>query len=221
MSSFRILLLGLFLSTQALAGSVLFLKGQVFKNGEKLQRGNSVKYGDQIVTEDDSMVIIKNDGATIKMKANSEVVIRKFKSKKNKYSIVRYLLNRGELFFKGKGSKKKKFQVHTKVATMGVRGTEFFTSYSGDKNKEVWMCVNEGEVEVEMIVDGKSDSLTVEKGQGIFIKSSKLPKARAYKWTRKLNWNMGEGKKNIQYDQVKGKVNIKEVAYPLEDIDYD
>lgn len=219
-----LILLGiLILPTHVFANNILFLKGDVFKNGKTLKKTDLVKYDDLISTKDDSMAIIKVDNSTIKIRSNSEVVIKKY-SYKGKKDLVSFFLKRGEVFFKGKKNKDSRYRVRTKMAVMGVRGTEFFTTYSGDKNKEVWMCVNEGQVKVNMIVDGKlqkNKALLVNKGEGIFINSSKLPKKRAYKWTRKLNWNMGKDAKNIKYDEVKENVDLKNVAYPLEDIDYD
>jgi ferric-dicitrate binding protein FerR (iron transport regulator) len=95
---------------------------------------------------------------------------------------------------------KKPFRVKTRFATFGVRGTQFFTSTSGDN--DAWMCVKEGFV----VVTKDKKKVEVPAGKGVFTDKKDISKPAAFAWTRKINWKMdaSEGdldhKVNLDYD---------------------
>ena len=72
----------------------------------------------------------------------------------------------------------------------GVRGTEFFVAYGRtiETEPDIWLCVNEGSVNVSLFKTG--DSVIVNKGEGInIISGRKLTEPVFYPWTKDLNWN--------------------------------
>ena len=82
-------------------------------------------------------------------------------------------------------------EVRTLTAVAGVRGTEFFVEYGRtiDRCPDIWLCVNSGGVEVEVIDSG--EEIVVDAGEGInIVGGTRLTKPRRYAWTRKLNWNV-------------------------------
>ena len=58
-----------------------------------------------------------------------------------------------------------------------------------DAKPDVWLCVNEGAVEVAIPRTGQT--VVVPKGLGInIIGGLRINTPRPYAWTRKLNWNI-------------------------------
>ena len=71
-----------------------------------------------------------------------------------------------------------------------VRGTEFFVAFGRQVEAEpdVWLCVNEGAVEVALTDGG--DPVLVNEGEGInILAGSRITDPKFYAWTEDLNWN--------------------------------
>jgi hypothetical protein len=176
-------------SAYAFSGKIAFLEGdvQIGKNGhfDRAKVGQTVNEGEAVKTGEHALAIVMTaDGSQLKLKQNSEITL----SSSNKSEV---LLNSGGVFTSVLKREKKHFSIRTKSAVMGVRGTRFFTSY-GDAGKhegDLWMCVDEGLVSVE--VPGESDAVLVKEGLGIFVpKGRKITEPKPYAWTKDLNWNM-------------------------------
>ena len=108
------------------------------------------------------------------------------------------------------------FNVRTPSAVAAVRGTEFFTAYgrAKGKNRDLWVCVNEGAV--ELTTTKAKQPLTVPAGKGVLIKSGlDLTKPQAYDWTKTLNWNM-----DAESGSVEDKTNLDGAYSDLLDQDY-
>ena len=61
----------------------------------------------------------------------------------------------------------------------------------------VWLCVNDGTVEVA--IAGTDDSVLVNEGEGINILGGKeLTDPEAYAWTKDLNWNTDPSAGNVK-----------------------
>ena len=107
--------------------------------------------------------------------------------------------------------------VQTVNAAMGVRGTEFFVAFGKvpDIEPDLWMCVNEGKVEVK---SKKEDGVkTVNQGEGILLPNgSKITDPKAYAWTQGLNWNM-----NPDSGELDNPMDIEKMYTDLLDEDYD
>jgi hypothetical protein len=198
---------------------IIFFKGKISLNSKKVSKSNfkklSLKKNDVIKVGPASIAIIKFDQtATVKLAENSTLKIINPKVSTKPISIV---LTSGSLFSKiiqkallGATN----FEVRAKSTVMGVRGTEFFTAFSQeDKSKDLWMCVNSGEVSV---MTSKSKEIFVKAGEGVFIKNgTNASKPKKYAWTQKLNWNM-----NPKSGELKNSA-MKELYMDLLDQDYD
>ncbi len=212
----KVLFFILLFSTQAFSadGRILFLKGKAWKNKKRITKKTQLHYGDTLLTDKDSMLVVKiNPGATIKIKPQSSFKILAPK-KKSSTTYNRYLLKFGEAFVKAKRTKTQRYHVKARNAVMGVRGTQFFISVSNLGNKDLWMCVNEGQVEVS--VEGNTKTVKVNAGEGILVNSNQLPEVKKYDWTKKLNWKM-QG----SYKDIKDETHMNHVHYDIKSFDYE
>ena len=109
------------------------------------------------------------------------------------------------------------YEVRTPSVAAGVRGTEFFVSYGKTIGEapDIWLCVNEGSVEVALL--GTDRTVVVEEGKGIsIIAGAKLTKPRFYPWTRRLNWNT-----DPSGGEVADRTDLNQAYSDLLDQDYD
>ena len=82
------------------------------------------------------------------------------------------------------------FRLTTPSVVAGVRGAEFFVAYGRtiENEPDLWLCVNEGSVEVEIPTTGQST--VVEEGEGVNILAGlRTTEPKFYEWTTELNWN--------------------------------
>lgn len=193
-------------------GVIKFIKGDVKINNKKAKTKQVFNFGDTFTTSKSSLAIISIDNKSIlKLKQNTKLTIEKPIINDVTQNI--FSLAKGEIFLNAKNTKKDKYQVKTRTAVFGVRGTEFFVSESGDKNN-TWMCVNEGQVSVS--IKGKTQEVLVNAGQGVVVNSNKLPKVKNYAWTKKLNWKMSG-----DYEELKDETDIQNINYDIQNFDYD
>ena len=198
---------------QSSEAKLSFLVGEV-----QVIRGGSASKGTlgQIVLDSDSVrtgpkslcIINLKDGSQLKLDADSEIYIQKQTD---------VLLNRGGAFAKIEKQKGPQFKFRTKTSTMGVRGTEFFAALGkhSSKGEDVWLCVNEGVVDVASLATGKSVEVT--KGLGVLVPAGKSPTPpQAYQWTKNLNWNM-----NPESGEVINKGSLDSAYRDLRDQNYD
>ncbi len=179
------------------AATLLTSRGNVtlVKNGksEKIAIGESINEGQSLKTGDASLAIITlKNGSVLKINANSELII----TTANEATLD---IQEGSVFAKVKKMGKIPFLIRAKTVTMGVRGTEFFASYSKtkkNKDQDIWMCVKEGQVEVESTET--QEKVLVKEGEGVFVSSGKnITPPKPYEWTKKLNWNTNPEKGEI------------------------
>jgi len=202
--------------TQAVAadGRILFLKGKASINAKIIKKSAKINYGDTFKTGPKSVAILSIDpGTTLKLKEGSTVTIEKPKILKSSI-IYTYLLKKGEIFVEAYKKKNTNYQVRSKHAVMGVRGTVFFVSTLKGEKANIWMCVNEGAVEVSL--DNNPNSVLVKEGEGVQINSPDLPKVKKYKWTKDLNWKMSGN-----FDEVNDTTDIQSKNYDFEKFQYD
>ncbi len=150
------------------------------KIGAKVGSGDSVKTG-----KDSLAMLLMSDGAVIKINEKSEHQVPKEAEKE-------LTLKAGSIFSKiPKQAQEQQFRIRTPSAVIGVRGTQFFTSFGqDDKTKaDVWMCVNEGSVEVTSTANQKK--VLVHEGEGVLVPDGKdVTPPKKYEWTKGLNWKM-------------------------------
>ena len=88
-------LLLLIQSTTFAANKVLFLNGKVTANGKRISQTAELHDGDVIVTDSDSIVIIKlEEGSKIKVSEKSKLILKKIGTKK-----ASTVLSQGQAFF--------------------------------------------------------------------------------------------------------------------------
>ncbi len=195
-------------------GKVVFLKGsaKLIRSGSTItiRKGITVLQGDTVVTSNGSTVIVKLvTGSKVKIKANSKISFSKLTKKK----ATNLYLHKGGVFAKvSKLRGKQKFNVRSVSTLAGVRGTHFYMHTLKDNN--VWLCVNEGNVQVNE--SGSNSEVLVKPGMGISVKqNATIEKPKEYKWTHKLNWKMSADEGDVE-----DTVDL-DGAYDILDRDYD
>lgn len=198
-------LLTLTFNTYAMDGELTFVSGdarvKLYGIEKKAAIGQILHPGDSIQTLDQTVVIVTlSDQSIVKLNSNSNISLGEGSDSHG----IR--LNQGGLFAKvQKRTTRDRFFIKTKAAVLGVRGTQFFTSFgkaAESTTPDLWMCVNEGQVEVETLTqDEPKKKVLVNPGEGIFIQDAhKLTPPRAYAWTRSLNWNMDPKSGKVESD---------------------
>lgn len=153
--------------------------------------GMPLAAGDRVVTGADGVAIVRlNDRSQVKMRENTEVTVDSVSAEAS------ITLGSGGVFARvarqvsGVAARVTGFEVRTPSVVAGVRGTEFFVAYGRtvEDEPDLWLCVNEGTVEVSVPATGAS--ALVEEGEGINILAGrKVTNPRPYSWTQDLNWS--------------------------------
>lgn len=169
------------------------------KDGGRLGRiGSALAPGEAVTTAAGAVAVIElPDGTRLKLRELSRLAVT---LQGPKAPVTEAFLSFGSVFAKvQKRLAGQPFSVRTPSAVAAVRGTEFFTAYGRAKGKDrdLWVCVNEGAVELE--TKKSSKPLLVPAGKGVLIKSGlDLTKPQAYDWTKTLNWNMDADSGDIE-----------------------
>lgn len=181
------------------AGKIAFVAGnaEVSRNGkwQKLALGALVAEAEKIRTgANGTLIVALKSGASLKLKPDTTVVIGAADTS------TTIELQGGSVFAKvDKRRPGQSFEIRAQTTVAAVRGTEFFFAYGKKEKKksDLWLCVNEGRVNV---TDGATKSdVDVNAGEGIIVPTDKqIPRPRAYAWTKKLNWNMDAGKGGVE-----------------------
>ena len=170
-------------------GFIIYFEGDV-----SIQRGDNnleadfglpVFQGDILKTADNSLLIVElSSSSKLKLKGNTILALETTGKEASLF------LNKGSVFAKVKKLLIGTFTIRTPSMVAGVRGTEFFVAYGRtiETEPDVWLCVNEGAVDVSLTKTG--ESVLVEEGKGVNILSgNKLTEPVFYPWTKRLNWN--------------------------------
>lgn len=161
---------------------LIYEKGTVtITRSNKIIKTKDIFPADKITTGANSLAILKGERETLKVQADSEIIYEHGATLQSS-SI---LLNLGGLISRVNS---KKFQVKVKAVSMGVRGTQFFTSV--DDKEKIWMGVNEGTVEVN---DGHNITL-VPAGQAVSVINGETSKPTILAWMKNMNWEMDPSK---------------------------
>lgn len=111
--------------------------GYIFINNKKANLNDNIKVGDIIKTSSYSYVIIKfSNGAIIRVNPNSKLKIDNLETKKDDTFKLHIMLGSILSHF----SKKGKYRINTKTATVGVRGTTFFTKVASETQTTICAC---------------------------------------------------------------------------------
>ncbi|TAL32984.1 MAG: hypothetical protein EPN93_15065 [Spirochaetes bacterium] len=220
LSSCALLIAGLLTAAlPAAAAEVTFMIGSVdVERGGTwtgVATGTPLQEGDSIRTGAGSLAILAlNDGSMLKLSENTVLRIDRSGAGAN----TELELTAGSVFSRiikktaGEG-----FRLRAQTVVASVRGTEFFTAYgkTAKNTSDIWLCVNEGSVEVTSAAGTGKELVT--KGKGIFITGKGgITPPKEYKWTKELNWNM-----NPAAGTVKDATNILKAYGDLTDHNYD
>jgi hypothetical protein len=147
---FLFCLLSFFSSAHAeekeLIGEVKYVVGNAKANENELKVGSKVYDEDLLITEKASIVrLLMSDGIAMQIAPNSKLRLMKEDKK-----MLRVSLSTGAILSRLKKLAQKpethRYEVSTKHASMGVRGTTFFVKVA--KNENTFLCVCEGSVDV-------------------------------------------------------------------------
>jgi hypothetical protein len=162
------------------AGKVDFVQGAAFANhrnsSDNLFRGSTVMVGDHIVTGRNARVLLKMvDGTALTLGADTEFAINTYHySKQAKQGSAALELVRG-VFRAVTGAigklKERDFKVKTSLATIGIRGTDFWGGFYFSKSLDVALLNGKGiyvenaggRVEVTSVGDGTTINSAAEK----------------------------------------------------------
>lgn len=139
------------------------IKGKVFLNNKVAQIGARVVEGDILEAKGKkSLFIIRYDNGSKYMLRNGRLKVEKLEAKKSRL----YLIS-GKLVTSVKKDTYEKdgFEVKTRTATMGVRGTKFWIS---ETKEDSYLCVCEGIVSAKNM----SSEVLVKRNEDIHIKQS-------------------------------------------------
>ena len=154
------------------------------KSGSPLERGEAVTTAKGAVA-----VVELPDGSRLKLRESSRVAVT---WPGPDSPATEAFLSFGSVFAKvAKRIEGRTFDLRTPSAVAAVRGTEFFTAYGRGKGeaRDLWVCVNEGAVEVKTTKDEKG--VLIPAGKGVLIKSGlETTEPKPYGWTKGLNWSM-------------------------------
>ena len=161
--------------------------------------GMPLAEGDLVITGDDGVAVVTvSVGSRIKLRENTVVTIDE------RTTAGSVELRQGGIFARVRRAAtddRRSFAVRTPTGVAGVRGAEFFVAYGRtiENLPDVWLCVNEGAVEISI---REVDEVTVvEEGEGVNILSGvRATEPRFYAWTTQLNWNFDPDEGEVRDD---------------------
>ncbi len=209
-------LLAAALPAAAVSGAVVYTEGDVTLSSggssHEAQIGDSIGPGDTIATGASSLAVIDLANATtLKLRENTTLAVDSIGE------ATSVTLSKGGVFTSIAHKLTSTFSLKASTAVAGVRGTQFFVAYGRtiDELPDVWLCVNQGAVQVDLPAAGQST--VVKEGLGInIVGGGKLTLPRRYPWTRKLNWN-----NDPAAGRVADSTNLEQAYADLLDQDYD
>lgn len=189
--SLKYLVLVFFLTSAALSAEsfIAYMEGKTVINRGPTdivgEIGLSLHKGDIIETGNESLAILElEDRGTLKLRENTVLELDMLGDE------MSVSLSAGGLFSRIRRLSGRGYNVRTPNVSAAVRGTEFFVAYGKtvDEKPDVWLCVNEGAVEVAL--DDSGESVLVNQGEGInILGSNRITDPEYFPWTENLNWN--------------------------------
>ena len=174
----------------AISGRIVYLEGDVavLSGGDSrsAQIGDAIQQGDTVSTAALSLAVLDlANGTTVKLREKTTLAIDTLGDS------AAVTLKAGGVFTSIAHHLVGTFDVKASNAIAGVRGTQFFVAYGRtiDAMPDLWLCVQEGSVQVDLPTAGQT--VVVPAGRGItIVGGARLTVPRRYPWTRKLNWNV-------------------------------
>lgn len=158
--------------------------GVVLINGKAFNSSTILKVGDTLqASGKKSFIQIKTDLGSVFLIRNGEMKLEKFNSEESSVNLIS-----GKFFhFFNKKTHKRKFQVKTRHAIMGVRGTKYMISTSA---KEDYLCVCSGKVSAKKNDEKKEYIVGV--NEDLFFYSSDKPSHKQSATKQMVSMTSGE-----------------------------
>jgi hypothetical protein len=188
----------------------VFVKGFVYKidkNKKKFQlkKGHFLTKDDWVRTPKNTFAILKINGHSVhRIEQDTLVKINKLPefdsgTKEIKSGAKLYLLMGTVLSEMEKSFDTDSLIIKSKSTTMGVRGTRFLVSK--EKDKDLLLSVNHGQVEIENKTSGSVDFVT--EGESLVVENDKTFTARQkYDFQKNIDWDVKNQKPKRQFKKV-------------------
>ncbi len=142
-------------------GVVKKMKGKVLAEDRELAEGSKVYPSEKIKTSEGSFLIVELvDDTHLSLGPNSEFIMEgwKYRTKNDREGTFKIIRGQIRAFIKSKSKDNDQLKIETKLAAMGVRGTEFLVNESLKDNKNLTQIgLLEGKINL------KSDKLNFKK----------------------------------------------------------
>jgi TPR repeat protein len=185
---------------------VLLVKGDIrlkrAKNERKIFQSDILIANDRLITGPKSVVVLAfGEGFASRMKItqNSDVLLKGTSADKenNNIDTQNFFIFLGNMVVKyiNKNRRKRGLKVRSKMASLAVRGTEFFVHVS--KDGQTLMAVKSGVVLVKHSKSTTGIPLVAEEGV-LFGKDGGSGKLTPPAWYKSINWNLKEATEDIE-----------------------
>jgi hypothetical protein len=179
---------------------LLHIKGKVKvvrdRKTLKAHKGMELFSGDKIKCARKSLAIIRyGKKSTIKVDERTSLSISTLVSvdtgKPKEQGVMVKLLNGSFMMDYSRAHKDEQVKVEMKSVALGVRGTRFFVSSSGQGEKHAHAAVERGQVN---IYDFAADDYEViAAGTGVVVDGGRaITKPAAFDWVKKMNWSVSD-----------------------------
>jgi hypothetical protein len=139
--------------TGKIVGQLGMLEGDVFIDQRMVSRNSPIREGATIEVKKGKATLLLGTGSVFHLTANTKMVVNQFgirKDSKKEGGDVNLHFGRTRALIQNKGSETKDVRIITRMATMGVRGTEVFVDVPEDPSRPVQFFTMEGLAKVEM-----------------------------------------------------------------------
>lgn len=176
-------------------GGVVLLRNHV---ETQVNKGLILETGDLIKTSENSLVIIKSSASTLKISSNSVMKLN-FDNPEVINSDI--LIGTAVIRFLNKKlrpSTKEMMTVKTPTASLGVRGTRFFT-FVGKKKNNVILSVDNGIV--AFAGTNTNNEVLVRKNSSSMVNmKSNILKSRKFGFEKLINWSVDDRSEDLKHD---------------------
>lgn len=175
-------------------GIVEVISGKAFLEYDRfrvaLQAGDKIHRGDTIVTVAGSLVTIRMpDQSQLKLIPRTSVFFNKIAIFTDGQLLdqTSLTMTSGGIYYKSQpNSPEPTLVIRTKLATITSRGASFFTG-TDIKDKQTWVSVNKGTVEVYNPFNTKNID-SIESGFAMILRNSEFSQQKMYNWQDSLNF---------------------------------
>lgn len=154
-------------TTGKIVGQLGMLDGQVLIDNRPVSKNTPVREGSTIEVKSGKATLLLGTGSVFHLSSNTKMTVTQFgvrSDSKKEGGDVQLQFGRTRALIMNKGNESKDVRIITRMATMGVRGTEVFVDVPQDVTKPVQFFTLEGLAKVEM---EKSPPVDVRQNQGV------------------------------------------------------